>query len=73
MAARKLPLEEQVVKLLKDGLADKQVAAKTGTTPNHVWAIRVYSGLRPVTAAQAEIAKAIVERKRREAARRSAK
>jgi hypothetical protein len=40
-----------------------------GTTPNHVWAIRVHYGLRPVTAAQTKIAKAIVEQKRREAAR----
>ena len=69
MPAKKLRLEERVLKFLKEGLADKQVAAKTGTTANHVWAIRVYSGLRPVTAAQAKIAKAIVERKRREAAR----
>jgi transcriptional regulator len=69
MAAKKLLIEEQVLKLLKEGLADKKVAAKTGTTANHVWAIRVNSGMRPVTAAQAKIARGIVERKRRQAAR----
>jgi len=46
-----VPIEEQALKLLKDGLSDKQVAAKVGTNPNHVWAIRVASGLRPVTPA----------------------
>jgi len=70
MAAKKPPIEEQALKLLKDGLGDKAVASKVGTTANHVWAIRVHYGLRPVTPAQAKIAKGIVERKRREAARR---
>src|SRR6266540_4648508 len=49
MAAKKLPIEERALKLLKDGLSDKKVAAKVGTNPNHVWAILVVSGLRPVT------------------------
>jgi hypothetical protein len=44
-----------------------------GTTPNHVWAIRVHYGLRPVTAAQTKIAKAIVEQQRREAARKASR
>jgi hypothetical protein len=69
MAAKRLPIEEQALKLLKAGLGDKQVAAKTGTTANHVWAIRVNSRLRPVTPAQAKIAKAVVARKRKAAAR----
>jgi hypothetical protein len=29
------------LRLLKEGLGDKEVAARVGTTPNHVWAIRV--------------------------------
>jgi len=69
MAAKKHPAEERVLKLLKDGLSDKEAAAKVGTNPNHVWAIRVASGLRPVTPAQLKIAKAVVERKRKAAAR----
>jgi hypothetical protein len=67
--SQKLPIEEQALKLLKDGLSDKQVATKVGTNPNHVWAIRVASGLRPVTPTQLKIAKAVVERKRKTAAR----
>ena len=35
--AKKLPIEGQVLKLLGDGLGDKEVAEKVGTTPNHVW------------------------------------
>jgi hypothetical protein len=69
MATRKLPIEDQVLKLLGDGLGDKEVAKKVGTTPNHVWAIRAASGIRPVSERQLEIAKAIVARKRRQAAR----
>jgi hypothetical protein len=58
------------LKLLKDGLGDKTVASKVDTTANHVWAIRAHYGLRPVTDAQAKIARVVIERKRREAARR---
>jgi hypothetical protein len=68
VAARKLPIEDQVLKLLGDGLGDKEVAAKVGTTPNHVWAIRAASRVRPVSERQLEIARRIVGRKRREAA-----
>jgi hypothetical protein len=57
------------LKLLGDGLGDNEVAKKVGTTPNHVWAIRVASGIRPVSERQLEIAKTIVARKRRQAAR----
>jgi hypothetical protein len=53
------------LRLLKEGLGDKEVAARVGTTPNHVWAIRVTAGLKPVTEKQQAIAKAIVARKRR--------
>jgi hypothetical protein len=60
---------DQVLKLLGDGLGDNEVAKKVGTTPNHVWAIRVASGIRPVSERQLEIAKTIVARKRRQAAR----
>jgi hypothetical protein len=35
MAAKKYPAEERVLKLLKDGLSDKEAAAKAGTNPNH--------------------------------------
>jgi transcriptional regulator len=69
MAAKKLPIEDQVLKLLGDGLGDKEVAEKVGTTQNHVWAIRAASRLRPVTEKQLDIAKTIVARKRRQAAR----
>jgi hypothetical protein len=65
---RKHPAEEKAVKLLKDGLSDQEVAERVKTTANHVWAIRVATGLKPVTERQLEIAKAIVRRKRREAA-----
>lgn len=63
------PAEEKAVKLLKDGLSDQEVAERVKTTANHVWAIRVATGLKPVTERQLEIAKAIVARKRRQAAR----
>jgi hypothetical protein len=62
-------MEDQVLKLLGDGLGDKEVVKKVGTTPNHVWAIRAASGIRPVSERQLEIAKTIVARKRRQAAR----
>jgi hypothetical protein len=68
VAARKLPIEDQVLKLLGDGLGDREVAEKVGTTPNHVWAIRAASGIRPVSERQLKIAKTIVARKRRQAA-----
>jgi hypothetical protein len=32
VAARKLPMEDQVLELLGDGLGDKEVAEKVGTT-----------------------------------------
>jgi len=63
---RRHPAEEKAIQLLKDGLSDQEVAKRVGTTPNHVWAIRVATGLKPVTERQLEIAKAIVARKRRE-------
>jgi hypothetical protein len=69
VAAKKLPIEDQVLKLLGDGLGDKEVAEKVGTTQNHVLAIRAASRLRPVTEKQLDIAKTIVARKRRQAAR----
>ena len=65
---KKHPVEEKAVKLLKDGLSDQDVAERVETTPNHVWAVRASSGIRPVTEKQLAIAKAIVARKRREAA-----
>jgi hypothetical protein len=34
--SQKLPIQEQALKLLKDGLSDKQVTAKVGTNPNRV-------------------------------------
>jgi len=63
---RKHPAEEKAVKLLENGLSDQDVAERVETTPNHVWAIRVTAGLKPVTEKQQAIAKAIVARKRRE-------
>jgi hypothetical protein len=54
VAAKKLPIEDQVLKLLGDGLGDKEVAEKVGTTPNHVWAFRAASGARPVDLPQPE-------------------
>jgi hypothetical protein len=65
MAHKKHPAEEKAVKLLKDGLSDQEVAEAVGTTANHVWAIRVTAGFKPVSEQQLEIAKAIVARKRR--------
>ncbi|MGH2658570.1 MAG: hypothetical protein ACRDHS_02620 [Actinomycetota bacterium] len=62
---RKHPAEEKAVKLLRAGLSDQEVAERVGTNPNHVWGIRVYYGLRPVTEKQQAIATAIVQRKRR--------
>lgn len=35
VAAKKLPIENQVLKLLGDGLGDREIAEKVGTTPNH--------------------------------------
>ena len=64
MAAKRLPIEDKVLKLIGDGLGDKDVADKVGTTPNHVWALRAASGVRPVSERQLAIARAIVERKR---------
>ncbi len=68
VAPKKLPIEERVLKLLGDGLGDKEIAEKVRTTPNHVWALRAASGVRPVSERQLEIAKRIVARKRRETA-----
>ena len=62
---KKHPAEEKTVQLLKDGLSDQEVAERVKTTPNHVWAIRVASGLKLVTEKQQAIAKAVVARKRR--------
>ncbi len=64
---RKHPAEEKAVKLLRDGLSDQDVAKRVKTTANHIWALRVYYHLKPVTEKQQAIAKAIVARKRREA------
>jgi hypothetical protein len=50
------------MQLLKAGLGVNQVAAKTGTTANHVWAIRVNSGLRPVTPAHVMMRKELSAR-----------
>jgi hypothetical protein len=69
VAVRKLPIEDRVLKLPGDGLGGKEVATKVGATPNHVRAIRAASGIRAVSERQLEIAKAIVARKRRQAAR----
>ena len=63
---KKHPAEEKAVRLLKDGLSDQEVAKRVKTTPNHVWAIRVTAGFKPVTEKQVAMAKAIVARKRRE-------
>lgn len=63
-AMRKHPAEEKAVRLLKDGLSDEEVAKRVRTTPNHVWAIRVTAGLKPVTEKQQAIARAIIARKR---------
>jgi hypothetical protein len=68
--ARKLPVEAQVLKLIREGLSQEVAAARSGITMNHAWAIRALAGVpRPVTEKQRAIARAIVERKRREAAR----
>jgi DNA repair protein RadA/Sms len=50
------------MQLLKAGLGVNQVAAKTGTTAKHVWAIRVNSGLRPVTPAHVMMRKELSAR-----------
>jgi len=50
------------MQLIKAGLGVNQVAAKTGTTANHVWAIRVNSGLRPVTPAHVMMRKELSAR-----------
>lgn len=62
---RRHPAEEPVLRFLKNGLGGQEIAKKVGTTPNHVWAIRAASGIRPVSERQLEIAKTIVARKRR--------
>lgn len=67
--SEEVPIEDQVLKLLGDGLGDKEIVGKVGTTPNHVWAIRAASGVRPVSERQLAIPRAIVGRKRREAGR----
>lgn len=50
------------MQLLKAGLGVNQVAAKTGTTAYYVWAIRVNSGLRPVTPAHVMMRKELSAR-----------
>ncbi len=44
MATKKLPIGDQVLKLLGDGLGDEEVAEKVGTTPNHVWLFARHPG-----------------------------
>ena len=65
--------EEKAATLLKDGLSNQEVAKRLKTTANHIWAIRVASGLRPVTTKQMAIARVIVARKRRELARKGSR
>jgi hypothetical protein len=65
---RKHPAEEPILRLVKDGLGDQEIAEKVGVGANFVWAVRAASGIRPVSERQLEIAKAIVARKRREVA-----
>lgn len=70
MAAKKLPVEDQVLKLIAEGVAQAVVAARVKTTENHVWAIKALAGVpRPVSEGQREMARKIVTRKRLEAAR----
>lgn len=64
---KKHPAEEKAIALLKNGLSDQDVAKRLKTTANHIWALRVYCHLKPVTEKQQAIAMAIVARKRREA------
>lgn len=70
MAARKLAVEETVLKLVRDnGLPREVAAARFGVTTNHAWAICALAGFaRPVSDGQRAIARSIVDRKRRQAA-----
>lgn len=66
--AKKLPVEAQVLKLMRNGLSQDVAAARCGITANHAWAVRAVAGFpRPVSEKQRAIARAIVDRKRREA------
>lgn len=67
--AKKLAVEAQVLRLIRDGLSQEVAAARCGITTNHAWAVRALAGVpRPVSEKQRAIARAIVERKRRAAA-----
>jgi hypothetical protein len=61
---RKHPAEEPILRLVKDGLGDQEIAERVGVGSNFVWAVRAASGIRPVSEKQLEIARRIVARKR---------
>jgi len=61
---RKHQAEEPILRLVKDGLGDQEIAERVGVGSNFVWAVRAASGIRPVSEKQLEIARRIVARKR---------